>query len=367
MSDVEGPDRPTALGRSALFVRMRRPRVNWRVVTADGVCYGLGLVELEVVAESIPHITWVTDPGGLTEYLNRLGIAYTGLPRRATYGWGWLALIHPDDIDRARRGWERATRTEMPFEMSLRIRRVDGEFRWHAFRALPVRGPDGEILKWLGTADPLAGPMGPNGDPGRFEQRTTSLHALLETVQLVASEPGGVESGPLNASTDVARSELHPHAAVAAPVPPGESRTDALQTRISLLGTFAMSVGGEDLSTLSIGSRRLLVFLALRDRVATRSAIAGTLWPNASDHRADDSLRSALSRLHSLTRGVIRVVTGGLSLAETVEIDLRDAARSGPAAAGIGCLTERLRSERGCPLDVLARSPAGLVRRLGGG
>ena len=296
-------------------------------MTADGVRYrvgGLGSVDLETIAESIPHIAWVADPCGATEYFNRLGTVYTGLPRQANYGWGWLALIHPDDVDRARRGWERATLTETPFEMSYRIRRVDGEFRWHALRALPVRGPDGDVLKWLGTADPLDHPPNPNEDPERIERRITSLRGLLETVELVASEPGGGGPEPLTAEASGSTATLDRPATVASSAPLSQDH-EALRTEISLLGTFAMTVRGEDVSALSVGSRRLLVFLALQDRIVTRAATAGTLWPDASDHRAGDSLRSALSRLRGPTRGVIRVVPGGLSLAETVRIDLRDA------------------------------------------
>ena len=286
-------------------------------------CYGLGLVDLETIAESIPHIVWVADRGGSTEYFNRLGTIYTGLPRQANYGWGWLTLVHPEDVDRVRRGWEEATRAGTPFAMSYRIRRVDGEYRWHAFRALPVRVSDGEIVKWLGTADPLDDPLGPNEDLARIEQRITSLYALLETVQV--NEPGGPGSSPVTAAGNGRSATPAPPEVTVVPTPSGEPNSEELRTEISVLGTFAMRVGGKELSALSIGSRRLLVFLALHDRVATRSAIAGTLWPEASDHHAGDSLRSALSRLQSPTRGVIRAVSGGLSLAETVDIDLRDA------------------------------------------
>jgi len=47
---------------------------------------------------------------------------------------------------------------------------------------------------------------------------------------------------------------------------------------LSLLGGFVFSVGGHALPGISTGSKRLLAFLALRDRDVTRTHVAGTLW-----------------------------------------------------------------------------------------
>jgi PAS domain S-box-containing protein len=142
--------------------------------------------DFEVIAESIPHIVWLAGADGSTDYFNRLGTDYTGLPRQANYGWGWLALVHPEDADRARLGWEHATRTATPFELSYRIRRRDGEFRWHACRALPVRGRNGEVVKWIGTADDVDNLMRPQDEAGRIETQITEVGSLLATVQRVA-------------------------------------------------------------------------------------------------------------------------------------------------------------------------------------
>jgi hypothetical protein len=51
---------------------------------------------------------------------------------------------------------------------------------------------------------------------------------------------------------------------------------------LALLGGFAFSVGGEALLGISSGSQRLLAFLAVRDRMVTRTQVAGTLWPESS-------------------------------------------------------------------------------------
>ena len=110
----------------------------------------------------------------------------------------------------------------------------------------------------------------------------------------------------------------------AAPTDPTDPAAPVV-IEISLLGSFRLRVGGESVGPLSVGSQRLLVFLALNDRAVGRAAMAGRMWPEASDERAGISLRSALSRLDTATREAILTASAGLSLAETVIVDLRSA------------------------------------------
>ena len=100
--------------------------------------------------------------------------------------------------------------------------------------------------------------------------------------------------------------------------------TSAQPIAMSVLPAFDLSIGGRSVD-LSPGSQRLLVFLALRDRAITRIALAGTMWPDVSDGRAGDSLRSAIARLEPGGRSSIQVSSSGLRLAEAVTVDLHEA------------------------------------------
>lgn len=93
-------------------------------------------------------------------------------------------------------------------------------------------------------------------------------------------------------------------------------------TKLSLLGGFVFSVGGDALLGISGVSRRLLAFLALREQVVTRSQVAETLWPESSDPGAGASLRSAVARLESQARQAVKVTASDLSLAEGVVVDV---------------------------------------------
>src|SRR3954470_7547210 len=122
---------------------------------ADGTPDDVTSVTFEVIAESLLHIVWLADATGACDYLNEVGMSYTGLSREAHYGWSLVRVVHPDDAERARIGWEHPTRTATPYILSHRIRRRDGAFRWHEFRALPVRAENGRVRRWIGTADDL--------------------------------------------------------------------------------------------------------------------------------------------------------------------------------------------------------------------
>jgi PAS domain S-box-containing protein len=137
----------------------------------------------EEIAESLCHLVWLADADGSTDYFNERGTQYTGFPRQKNYGWGWLDLVHPDDTHSARVSWEHATRSVTPLVQSFRIRRSDGEFRWHAFRALPVRGAANEIVRWIGTADDVQELVHASHDAALVDQQTGELRALLEAVQ----------------------------------------------------------------------------------------------------------------------------------------------------------------------------------------
>src|ERR1700722_17126378 len=99
--------------------------------------------------------------------------------------------------------------------------------------------------------------------------------------------------------------------------------TGASPYELTLLGGFVFSVGGDALLGISVGTQRLLGFLAVRDQPVSRNLVAATLWPESADERADATLRAAISRLDARIRHAVTVTAHGLSLAEGVTVDLR--------------------------------------------
>lgn len=107
-------------------------------------------------------------------------------------------------------------------------------------------------------------------------------------------------------------------------IPTGhESRPRA--PRLSLIRGFELRDGHGDVVPVAQSAQRLVAFVALHDRPVRRLHTSGVLWTDASEHRANSSLRSALWRTPA---------PGGLPLLEAsnthlwlnpgVEVDFRD-------------------------------------------
>jgi two-component system NtrC family sensor kinase len=142
--------------------------------------------DFQLIAESIPHVAWTASPEGYTDYFNRLGREYTGCNADEGNDCDWLDHVYREDVDRARHSWDDATYSGTSFAIDCRLRRYDGQYRWHAFRGLPVRWTHGEILKWIGTATDI-------DDQKRLEEHfrlveRQAAHTLtfLETLQSTA-------------------------------------------------------------------------------------------------------------------------------------------------------------------------------------
>jgi len=77
------------------------------------------------------------------------------------------------------------------------------------------------------------------------------------------------------------------------------------------------------LEGLPRGVQRLVALLGV-SRQPTRTAVAGLLWADVPEVHAQGSLRSALWRVHKTAPGLIRACRDTLSLAEGVQVDVRE-------------------------------------------
>jgi PAS domain S-box-containing protein len=102
------------------------------------------------LAEAIPEIVWTADARGEMTYFNARWCEYTGQGLEQARGRGWQMVIFPEDADRLKQTWRAGLERRQVFDMEGRLRRHDGESRWHVCRAVPELC-DGHIVAWLGT------------------------------------------------------------------------------------------------------------------------------------------------------------------------------------------------------------------------
>ena len=108
--------------------------------------------ELLGIIETIPSMLWSVSPTGKTTYLSKRVLEYCGAPSEELINRGWERFIHPDDREETTKAFDRAISSGESYSAIHRLRRADGEYRWHHSMGEPLRDPHGKIIQWYGLA-----------------------------------------------------------------------------------------------------------------------------------------------------------------------------------------------------------------------
>jgi PAS domain S-box-containing protein len=104
------------------------------------------------IVETIPSMLWSTLPTGEPTHLSQRFLEYCGAPFEEIVDRGWESFLHPDDREETVKAFVRAIETGESYSAIHRLRRADGEYRWHQSRGEPLRDPQGKIIQWYGLA-----------------------------------------------------------------------------------------------------------------------------------------------------------------------------------------------------------------------
>jgi PAS domain S-box-containing protein len=107
---------------------------------------------LRQLADAMPQIVYTCGPDGLVDYGNQQWVEYVGVPMEQSVGRKWMEAVHPDDRESTRKWLIESGEKGRPFEIEHRLRRKDGQYRWHLARGTPIRDAQGRIVKWIGTS-----------------------------------------------------------------------------------------------------------------------------------------------------------------------------------------------------------------------
>jgi formate hydrogenlyase transcriptional activator len=108
--------------------------------------------ELRTTIETIPTYVWTNLPDGTLDFVSQSWLDYIGLTRDEYLGWRWTENVHPDDVDAVVANYRQALATgRWPKDQEVRGRNGKGEYRWFLVRGRPLRGENGEIVRWYGT------------------------------------------------------------------------------------------------------------------------------------------------------------------------------------------------------------------------
>lgn len=162
------------------------------------------------LVEAISQAVWLWSPAGGEADFSHAGRWWeelTGQPDHAD-ATSWLAVVHPDDHDRAALAWSTCRTTTAPYDVEYRVRARQGGWRTVRARGVPIAGPDGSVREWVGTLDDVTAQ--------RQAEAAVRENAERLALTLAAASLGAWSWDP--ASDEVT---LSPRAAEIFGVPPG--------------------------------------------------------------------------------------------------------------------------------------------------
>jgi len=135
--------------------------------------------QLHQIIDTVPSFLWSADPTGEPTYVNQRALDYSGMRFEEFKHGGWEVFIHPADFPGTIKAFSHAIETGTPYENVHRLRRWDGEYRWHQARGDPLRDRDGLIIQWYGVAVDI-------DDAKKAEDRLRRSEAYLSEAQRIS-------------------------------------------------------------------------------------------------------------------------------------------------------------------------------------
>ena len=105
--------------------------------------------EARLIVDSIPGLIAVLSTSGEIERVSKPLLDYLGKSLEESRQWAVDDTIYPDDRPGYVQAIQRAFATGDPVDYeAVRIRRLDGVYRWLTMRGLPLRDRQGHIVRW---------------------------------------------------------------------------------------------------------------------------------------------------------------------------------------------------------------------------
>src|SRR6266851_1973015 len=102
-------------------------------------------------ANEMPIMLWLCAPDGLSTFVNKAWLQFTGRTMARELGRGWLTGVHEGDIAGIRERFREARDHQAPFALEYRLMRADGQYRWLLGHGSPRFARNGALLDYVGS------------------------------------------------------------------------------------------------------------------------------------------------------------------------------------------------------------------------
>jgi len=106
------------------------------------------------LADQSPMIVFIVEPNAAAtmSYFNKTWLDYTGQTFEEALGRAWDGIVHPDDVQGVLDIYIPAFENRQSYILpSVRLKRYDGEYRWHMFKGNPRYQPNGDFIGFVGV------------------------------------------------------------------------------------------------------------------------------------------------------------------------------------------------------------------------
>lgn len=103
------------------------------------------------IADSAPVFIWMAGSDKLRNYFNKRWLDFTGRRLEEELGDGWIQEVYPGDLASFLESYTKSFDERVPFTLSYRVKRHDGEYRWLVDTGTPRFNSDGTFAGYIGS------------------------------------------------------------------------------------------------------------------------------------------------------------------------------------------------------------------------
>jgi PAS domain S-box-containing protein len=148
--------------------------------------------DLQMTIDTIPVFVATYRPDGTRTFVNRTWQEYMGLTLEEATGANARTFphFHPDDAERNDQAWRASLESGEPLSIEVRVRRADGQYRWHISRRVPLRDEKGAIVKWYSVGidieDQKVAEEALRLSEARLAETESELRKIINTIPALA-------------------------------------------------------------------------------------------------------------------------------------------------------------------------------------
>jgi PAS domain S-box-containing protein len=103
---------------------------------------------VRITINTIPTMAWTFQPDGVVDFANQRWMDYAGEEAFKNPN----GIIHPEDFSGVMEAWRIDKESGQFNEMEMRLKGINGQYRWFLVRIASERNEQGDIVKWYGVS-----------------------------------------------------------------------------------------------------------------------------------------------------------------------------------------------------------------------